>query len=101
MTSSIFSLIWIREIPHLGPGCYSVEVLPYFFSKTLVSMEKDQLFLEKNEPFLMLAIFPSNENWLKYCTKKRAARAARLFFFIQPIKSSICGVVVDVAVVRS
>lgn len=25
-------------------------------------MEKDQLFLEKNEPFLMLAIFPSNEN---------------------------------------
>ena len=27
-------------------------------------MEKDQLFLEKNEPFLMLATFPSNENWL-------------------------------------
>ena len=25
--------------------------------------------------------------------KKRAARAARLFFFIQPIKSLICGVV--------
>ena len=37
----------------------------------------------------------------KHCTKKRAARAARLFFFIQPIKSLICGVVVDVAVVRS
>ena len=37
----------------------------------------------------------------KNCTKKRAARAARLFFFIQAIKSSICGVVVDVAVVRS
>ena len=35
----------------------------------------------------------------KHCTKKRAARAARLFFFIQPIKSLICGVVVDVAVV--
>ena len=35
------------------------------------------------------------------CTKKRAARAARLFFFIQPIKSLICGVVVDVAVVKS
>ena len=34
----------------------------------------------------------------KHCTKKRAARAARLFFFIQPIKSLICGVVVDVAV---
>ena len=33
----------------------------------------------------------------KHCTKKRAARAARLFFFIQPIKSLICGVVVDVA----
>lgn len=61
MTSSIFSL----KIPHLGPGCCSVEMLPYFFSKTLVSMEKDQLFLEKNEPFLMLAIFPSNENWLE------------------------------------
>ena len=37
----------------------------------------------------------------KHCTKKRAARAARLFFFTQPIKSLICGVVVDVAVVRS
>ena len=37
----------------------------------------------------------------KHCTKKRAARAARLFFFIQPIKSLICGVVADVAVVKS
>ena len=37
----------------------------------------------------------------KHCTKKRAARAARLFSFIQPIKSLICGVVVDVAVVKS
>ena len=34
-------------------------------------------------------------------TEKRAARAALLFFFIQPIKSLICGVVVDVAVVKS
>lgn len=58
MTSSIFSLIWIRKIPHLGPGFCSDEMLPYLFSKTLVSMEKDQLFLEKNEPFLMLALFP-------------------------------------------
>ena len=33
--------------------------------------------------------------------KKRAARVARLFFFIQPIKSLICGVFVDVAVVKS
>ena len=32
---------------------------------------------------------------------KSVLRAARLFFFIQPIKSLICGVVVDVAVVRS
>ena len=32
-------------------------------------------------------------------TKKRATRAARLFFFIQPIKSLICAV--DVAVVKS
>ena len=37
----------------------------------------------------------------EHCTKKRAARAARLFFFfIQPIKSLICGVVVNVAVVK-
>ena len=33
----------------------------------------------------------------KCCSKKRAARAARLFFLIQPIKSLICGVVVVVA----
>ena len=38
---------------------------------------------------------------LKHCTKKRTARAARLFFLIQPIKSLICSVVVDVAVVKS
>jgi len=37
----------------------------------------------------------------KHCTKKRAAHAARLFFFIQTIKSLICGFVVDVAVVKS
>ena len=37
----------------------------------------------------------------KHCTKTRAVRAARLFFFIQPIKSLICGVVVDAAVVKS
>ena len=33
------------------------------------------------------------------CTKKRAARAARLFFLIQPIKSLICSVVEAVPVV--
>ena len=33
--------------------------------------------------------------------QKRAARAARLSFFIQPIKSLMCGVVIDVAVVKS
>ena len=37
----------------------------------------------------------------KHCNKKRATRAARLFFFIQPIKSLICGVVVDVVIVKS
>ena len=37
----------------------------------------------------------------KHCIKKLAARAARLFFLYQPIKSLICGVVVDVAVVKS
>ena len=37
----------------------------------------------------------------KHCTKKRAARVALLYFFIPPIKSLICGVVVDVAVVKS
>ena len=36
----------------------------------------------------------------KHITKKRAARAAPLFFFIQPIKSLICGVFVNVAVVK-
>ena len=35
------------------------------------------------------------------CTKGRAARAARLFLFVQPIKALICGVVVAVAVVIS
>ena len=37
----------------------------------------------------------------KNCTKKRAARAGRLFFLIQPIIPLICGVVVAVAVVIS
>ena len=39
-------------------------------------------------------------DYVKTLPEKRAARAARLFFFIQPIKSLICGVVVDVAVVK-
>ena len=33
---------------------------------------------------------------VKNCIKKRAVRAARLLFIIQPIKSLICGVVVAV-----
>ena len=37
----------------------------------------------------------------KICTKKRAARAARLIFLIQPVKSLNCGVFVAVAVVIS
>ena len=37
----------------------------------------------------------------KHCSKKRAARAARLFFFIQPIKSLIWRVAVTVAAVKS
>ena len=37
----------------------------------------------------------------KHCIKKRTGSAAQLFFFIQPIKSLICGAVVDVAVVKS
>ena len=32
------------------------------------------------------------------CTKKRAARAARLFFLFQPVKSLFCGADVAVAV---
>ena len=43
----------------------------------------------------------SMAGYVKNCPKKRAARAARLFFLVQPIKSSICGVVVAVAVVIS
>ena len=34
----------------------------------------------------------------KNCTKKRAARAARLFFLLQPIMFLICDVAVPVAV---
>ena len=41
------------------------------------------------------------QNTSKHCTKKRTTGAARLFFFVQPIKSMICGVVVDIAVVKS
>ena len=36
-------------------------------------------------------------DYVKNCTKKRAARAARLFFLIKPIKPCICGVVFAVA----
>ena len=40
-------------------------------------------------------------DFVKTLHQKRAARAARFFLFIQLIKSLICGVVVDVAVVKS
>ena len=39
------------------------------------------------------------KHYVKTLTKKRAARAARLFFFIQSIKSLIFDLVVAVAVV--
>ena len=38
-------------------------------------------------------------DYVKNCIKKRAARAARWFSLIQPIKSLICGVVVVVPIV--
>ena len=37
-------------------------------------------------------------DYVKNCTKKHCARAARPFFFIEMIKSMICGVAVAVAV---
>ena len=37
----------------------------------------------------------------KNCIQKRAARAAQLFFLIQPIKSYFCGVGITIAVVIS
>ena len=37
-------------------------------------------------------------DYVRNCTKKRAARAARLFFLIQPIKSMINDVVVAVVI---
>ena len=40
-------------------------------------------------------------DYVRKLHQKRAARAARLFSLIQPIKSLICGVVVAVAVVKS
>ena len=40
-------------------------------------------------------------DYVEICTKKRAARATRLFFLIQPIKSLISGVFVAVAFVVS
>ena len=39
------------------------------------------------------------QNTSKNCTKVRAARATRLFFLIQPIRSLFCGVVVPFAIV--
>ena len=39
--------------------------------------------------------------YVEIFTIKRAARAARQFFLVQPIKALICGVVIAVAVVIS
>ena len=47
--------------------------------------------------YLMVDIFCRTMS--KNCTKVRAARAARLFFLIQPIRSSLLGVVVADGVV--
>ena len=38
-------------------------------------------------------------DYVKKCSKKPAAHAARFFFLIQPMKSLICGVVAAVALV--
>ena len=50
---------------------------------------------------LALSSRRSLADYVRDCTKKRAARAARLLFLIQPIKSLICGAVVVVADVIS
>ena len=47
---------------------------------------------------MKISLFPFSDGDGKNCTKKWAARAARLSFLIQPIKSLICSAVVVVAV---
>ena len=58
-------------------------------------------FVLSSEPQIWKFHVVVSQTTPNHCTKKRAARAARLFFFIKPIKWLICGVVVDVAVVKS
>ena len=58
----------------------------------------------KNERFTAASSRCQNlkyENFMSSFGRLRQNIAARLFFFIQPIKSLICGGVVDVAVVKS
>ena len=71
-----------------------------FSDDTLASV--DVVFAFKHKSSLNMKISRRRlADYVKTLHQKRAAREARLFFFIQPIKSSICGVVVDVAFVKS
>ena len=54
-----------------------------------------------SEPHIGKFYFVARQTTSKNCTNKRAARAARSFFFVQPIKSLICGVVVDVITITT
>ena len=66
-------------------------------SKNVFDSKAKTFFVFRAAKCVSATLFPSLAR-PKHCTKRRAARAARLYLFIQPIKLLICGVVVDVAV---
>ena len=79
-------------------SCKTGEVYFRFLGKNVFHEIKD--LLQRLALSSQLQICKSHIVWRttsKNCSKKRAARAALLFFVIQPIKSLNCGVVVAVA----
>ena len=98
------SLLWLFHVDHVAQNRRSALPLAWHEWFSCKGKEWKIYCCEvplSSEPQLWKFLFVAWQTTSKHCTKKRAARAAQLFYFIQPIKLLICGVVVDVAVVKS
>ena len=93
--SMLITLYKICEVHFrlLGTHAFHVKTESDWFSVTSSRCHQNLKYENFTSPFGRL-----RQNIV---AKKRAARVARLVFFIQPIKSLICGLVADVAVVKS
>ena len=90
-----------RQRKHLGDVDYSMFASSFIVDRACCKWTGANIVNEQNERFTYIRKFyfdiwlTTSKNFLKFVP----ARAARLFFLIQPIRSLLSGVVVAIAIV--